>query len=190
MKLILYRLEKLLLAVFSLKGFLLIFLILLAFFANIVFVTQPLKIKKPLSSLYKKSSRQTLSRVEGPFNEAGMDIRVLKIKQADKIFLEFLSKGADNSYWLINSIELEGSREAYFDFWGEPSSLLLLDEDGDGFLEIMAPAFDKFFKPRINLASYNQKTQKFELRKTNSYPRITVPETIPRITVPKTREEY
>ena len=183
MKLILYPLEKLLTAVFSLKGFLLIFLILLAFFANIVFVTQPLKIKSLLSSLYKKSSRQTLSRVdghlavEGPLNSSGMDIRVLKIKQADKIFLEFLSKRENNSYWLINSIELEGSREAYFDYWGEPSSLLLLDENGDGFLEVMAPAFDQFFKPRINLASYNKDTQKFELiKKTNSQPRVIVPE--------------
>ena len=141
-----------------------------------MFVTQPFKIKNKLSQIYKKNLRQTLSRVEGPLTEIGLDIRVLKIKQEDKIYLEFLSKKANNSYWFINSIELKGSREAYFDYWGEPSSLLLLDDDGDGLLDVIAPTFDKFFRPYINLAVYNKKTKKFELKKYGSYSKVTVPD--------------
>ena len=158
---------------FSLKGFSLLFLILLAFYMNFLFVSRPLKIKTGLDQIYKKRFRQTLSRAEGSLIEAGLDLRVLKIKQGDKIFLEFLSKNADNSFWLINSIELKGSREAYFDYRGEPSSLLISDDDGDGFLDIIAPTFDKFLWPHINLAVYNKDSKKFELRKTSSYSKVT-----------------
>ena len=140
---------------------------------NFLFVYQPLKVKKGLDQIYKKSFRQTLSRVEGPLIELGLDLRVLKIKEGSKIFLEFLSKNADNSYWLINSIELKGSREAYFDYRGEPSSLLISDDDGDGFLDIIAPTFNKFLWPHINLAVYNKQSKKFELRKTSSYSKVT-----------------
>ena len=168
-----YKLEKLLAGFFTFKNFCLGFLLLFSFFINFIFIIRPLKIKNSLSQIYKKSYRQTLSRVEGPLTEIGLDIRVLKIKRGDKIFLEFLSKKANDSYWLINSIELIGSREAYFDYWGEPSSLLLLDDDGDGLLDVVAPTFDKFFRPHINLAVYNKEIGKFELKKREYYPNVT-----------------
>ena len=170
-----YRLEGLLSSFFSLKGFFLVFLILLSFFINFVFVTQPLKIKRGLSQIYKKSLRKTLSRVEGPLIEIGMDIRVLKVKQGDKIYLEFLSKKANNSYWFINSVELKGSREAYFDYHGDTSSLLLVDADKDGLLDVIAPTFDRFFWPYRNLVVYNKEAKKFELKRQSSYPRVVVP---------------
>ncbi|MCZ0932125.1 MAG: hypothetical protein OXJ52_03120 [Oligoflexia bacterium] len=170
------KLEELLSSFFSLKGFFLAFLILLSIFINFVFVTQPLKIKSRVSQIYKKNLRQTLSRVEGPLTEIGMDIRVLKVKQEDKIYLEFLSKKANNSYWFINSVELKGSREAYFDYHGDPSSLLLVDADKDGLLDVVAPTFDKFFWPHRNLVAYNKETKKFGLKKQDSYPRVIAPE--------------
>ena len=174
-KAISYKMEKRISSFFSIKGFFFIFLVLFSFFSNFVFVTQPLKIKSRLSAIYKKSSQKTLSRAEGPLSEIGLDIRVLKVKRDHKIYLEFLSKKADNSYWRINSVELEGHREAYFDYWGEPSSLLLLDDDGDGFLDVIAPTFNKFFWPHINLVIYNKRTKQFELKQSRSYSRVTVP---------------
>ena len=175
--------EKALSALFSLNGLLLLFLILLAFYMNFLFVVRPLEIKRALVKikldrvleLAYTQSLQTLRTVEGPLIEAGLDLRVLKIKQGDKIFLRFLKKNADNSYWFINAIELKGSREAYFNYRGEPFSLSISDDEGDGSLDIIAPAFDKFFWPHINLAFYNKQSKKFELRKTRVYSKITTP---------------
>ena len=150
-------------------------LILLSLFINFMFVTQPVKSKNFISKIYKKKLRQTLSKVDGPLLEFGLDVRVLKIRDNDKLFLEFLSKKADNSYWFINSVELEGNREAYFDYWGEPSSLLLLDDDGDGLLDVIAPTFDKFFRPRINLVVYNKESNLFELKSRRSYSKVVNP---------------
>ena len=166
--------EKSLFGLFSPKVFFLLSLALLAFYMNFLFVSQPFTIKNVLDKLYKKKIRQTLSRAEGSLTALGMDIRVLKIKQGDKIYLEFLSRNADNSYWFINSVELKGSREAYFDYRGEPSSLLISDDNGDGFLDIIAPTFDKFLWPHINLAVYDKETKKFFLKTINSYSKTNV----------------
>ncbi|MDE0092570.1 MAG: hypothetical protein OXN83_04725, partial [Oligoflexia bacterium] len=140
------------------------------------FIVYPVKVKNLAFKIYEKKHHQTLSRVEGSLIKIGLDVRVLKVKRNDKIYLEFLSKKADNSYWLINTVELRGNREAYFDYWGEPSSLLLLDDDGDGVLDIVAPTFDKFFLPHINWVVYNEETDQFELKLQKSYAKVTAPD--------------
>ena len=147
-------------------------LVLISAYVNFVFLYQPLRGKRWLSQIYKKSLRQTLQRVEGPLSGTGIDIRVIKLRQGNKIYLEFLSKQADESYSYINSVQLKGNREAYFDYWGDMQSLLLLDDDGDGRLDVIAPTFDKFFKPQINLVVYNPETLKFELGSPSDYPQV------------------
>lgn len=137
-----------------------------------MFIFQPVKGKKWLSKIYSPASQQTLQKVDGPLMESNIDIRVLKVRHKDKIYLEFLSKQDNGSYLAINSLELKGSREAYFDYWGEMTSLLLLDDDGDGHLDVIAPTFDKFFRPQINLAVYNQETKQFELKPQAKPPKV------------------
>ena len=172
-KILSYFLRKFFVFLFSFKGLFIFFLIGLSLFVNLLFLFHPVKLKNGISQIHEKKSHKTLNRVEGPLIGVGLDIRVLKVKHENKIHLEFLSKQADNSYWFINSVELKGNREAYFDYWGEPSSLLVLDDDGAGRLEIVAPTFDQFFLPHINVVVYNGEKSRFELKKhLNYYPRV------------------
>ena len=151
-------------------------LILLSVYINFIFIVQPLKGKKWLSKIYEKPLQQILQKVDGPLIENNMTVRVLKVKQGEKIYLDFLSKQTDDSYLLINSVELKGSREGYFEYWEEIASLFLLDDDGDGWLDVLAPTFDRFFRPHINLVVYNQKTKQFELKSHSGYPRVIHPD--------------
>ena len=171
-----YWIERMLSFLLSLKGLFVSFLILFSVFTNFIFIERPLKAKSWISKIHKKKSRQTLSRVEGPLTGIEMDIRVLKIKQDNEIYLEFLSKKANNSYWFINSVKLKGSREAYFDYHGDPGSLLLVDANRDGRLDVVAPTFDRFLWPHRNLVVYNRETEKFELKESNSYPKVITPQ--------------
>lgn len=159
------------------KLFFIIGLFLLALIINTTYVFRPLQIKNILSKIYKAPLKQTLQILEGPLVSQEIDIRVLKVKSKNKIQLEFLSKQADNSFLVINSLEIKGSREAYFSagIRGKtlpPSSLLFLDVDGDGALDILAPTFNNFFHPYLNILSYNKKTKKFELKNQAPIPKI------------------
>ena len=162
---------------FSKKFLFISFLFSLSVFVNLIFVFQPLKGKNWLSKIYKKPLQTTLQKVDGPLIANEIDVRVLKVKLGNKIYLDFLSKQADDSYSVINSVELKGNREAYY-IWGkkaklsETISLMLLDDDGDGALDVIAPTFDKFFRPHINLVVYNPKTSQFELKDSSDYPKI------------------
>ena len=154
----------------SKKNLLAVSLFIFSLLAHFIFVFHSQKTR--WLKIHKKPDKQTLQRAEGPLVAEDQDIRVLKVKHKDKIYLEFLAKQPDNSFMGINSIQLKGSREAFFDYGGEMASLIILDEDGDGKLDILAPAFDKFFRPQLNLAFYNQRTKKFELKKTGNYPQV------------------
>ena len=150
---------------------------ILSVFVNFVFIFHPIKGKKWLSKIYKKPLRQTLQKVDGPLIENNMDVRILKVKHEDKIYLEFLSKQVDDSYLKINSVELKGNRDGYFEeYGGKVASLLLLDYNGDGRLDVLAPTFDKFFLPRSNYVVYNKKTGEFELKSEFAYPKIIAPD--------------
>ena len=143
---------------------------------NFTFIFQPLKGKKWLSKIYKKPLQQTLQKVDGPLVGSDMDVRILKVKHEDKIYLEFLSKQPDDSYLKINSVELKGNRDGYFEeYGGKVASLFLLDHDGDGRLDVLAPTFDRFFFPRSNYAVYNEKTGEFELKSEFAFPKVIRP---------------
>lgn len=146
------------------KALFLLFILSLSLFINITFIIKPSSLKKS-DFLYKKKSGQVLSRVDS-FIERGLDMRVIKLKRNGKIYLEFLSKQDDGSFRPINLVELKGNKEAYFNYWGEPISLSILDYDGDGQLDVGAPSFDSFFVPHFNLVVYNFEKQKFELKNT------------------------
>ena len=154
---------------FSQRAAFTIGLVLLSFFVNFIFVRHPGKGKRWLSKIYQKPRKMTLQRVEGPLITNDMTVRVIKVRHNDKLYLDFLSLEADGSYRKINSVELKGSREGYFEYWGETASLGIEDTDGDGSLDVLAPAFDRFFLPHLNVVVYNRQTRRFELQPTGRF---------------------
>ena len=173
------------------KGWLALALLCFSLFINLIFILRPLQGKSWLSKIYKKPLKQTLRIMEGTLIEAGIKVRVLKIKEGGKIYLQFLSKQPDNSFFLINKVELQGRREAYYRYWRkekEMYSLLLFDDDGDGRLDVIAPAFDQLFIPQNNIAAYNQKTKQFELKPNSNYSQVARPAVWPKGYFPPSRD--
>ena len=157
----------------SFKGFAPLILISLAGFIYSFSFFYPLDFKIFLNRLYQKKNPKTLSRLEEPTVRFGSDLRIIKLKRNNKIYLDFLLKQKDRSFRWMNSVELRGSREAYFDSWEKgmesgfhfseaPSSLLITWNDQDQ-MEIIAPTFNSFFIPILNKVIYNEDKKSFEL---------------------------
>ena len=159
----------------SKKAGLLLLLFLLSGYVQFVVLFQPSKIEKRFK-FYKSPETQTLNRAMGQLINKTKDVRVLKIKKGDKIYLEFLSQQDNGGFTVINKIQIKGSREAYYNYWPKKTakfgSLIILDDNGDGELDLLAPTYDKFFLPKLNIATYNQNTKKFELQNVKNYTQV------------------
>lgn len=160
------------------KNYFIIILLLLSLLVNIFFIFNPLKIKSGINTFIRASKTMTLQRLEGTLLEHDLKIRVTKTIRKNVVYLNFKSMQPDGSYKIINSLKLKGSREAYF-LVGQKNvnqaliSLMLLDVTGDGFLDILAPTFNKFLTAHLNVARYNPINKKFELAELkNSQPII------------------
>ncbi len=106
--------------------------------------------------------------------------RIRKVRRGRRIYLEIYEYSESGSLSLTDRIQLEGRSNGYFEYSGkrmgqnfnETISLAVLDQEGDGQMEIAAPAFDRFFLPRINLVFYNRKKGKYELSRALTAPSI------------------
>ena len=149
---------------FSQRAVFTIALILVSFIVNFTFINHPNRIKKWLSKIYQKPREMTLQRANAHLTASDMDIRVIKVKRKNNIYLEFLSHEADGSYRPINKVKLKGRRNGYFQYSEETASLGIQDIDGDGYMDVIAPTFNRFFVPYLNIVFYNQKKRQFELQ--------------------------
>ena len=131
---------------------------------HLLFFLKPLLGKKWVSFI-KKEKPHILQVVEGALLGNNLSVKVLKKQNGKKIHLEFLAQLPDQSFRLINSLILPGSHDGYLEYQEGTTSLALIDDNGDGTLEVIAPTFDSFLRPQINLVHYNFQTKKFELQK-------------------------
>ena len=150
----------------NLKAFFPLCLLILCFGIQNIFISQPPFLKKWMRKY--KNQRHTILRVyETSFLEMNMDVKILKKRTSNSIYLEFLLKNPDGSFHLINSIDLPGWYNGYYEFGKGTVSLGLLDQNGDGRMEVIAPTFDKFFRPHANIIFYHPEINKFKL-----YPKV------------------
>ncbi len=133
------------------------------FYVNYLFLFHPFALDQQIKK-FKNKKPKTLQRVKGSILGDKLDIHVIKIKYENKIYLDFFSKQENDSFYLMDSLTLRGKNDGFFEYWDDALSLALLDEDGDGLLEIIAPTFDEFFKPHLNVIFYNKKKKKFEIK--------------------------
>ena len=126
-----------------------------------IFVSRPLMGKKWIRKI-KNERPQTLQVLEVSLLEMNMDIKVLKKRYGDSMYLEFLSK-TDGSFRLINSVNLPGQYDGFLEYQKGTISLGTIDQNGDGRLEIIAPTFDKFLRPHFNIVFYHPELRQFKL---------------------------
>ena len=168
------------------KNLLLAALFIICLTVNLLFFSYPLeKIQGALKkTVWAKAPKwlnlhgtSTLSLMDAYF--LGGEKRIRKTQKGRRIYLEIYDSSENSLSW-IDSIQLKGRYNGYFEYSGkhmgqhfnETISLGILDQEGDGQLEIVAPAFDKFFMPHVNLVFYNSLKKKFELRRSLEKPSI------------------
>ena len=142
------------------------FLLCLLFFTlwiQYLFVFQPRFIKKWMAVRPHNGKSRILRVFEVSLLERGLDVKVLKRKRGNSLYLEFLSRLPDGSFRLINSVDLPGKYDGFFEYQKGTVSVGSIDQNGDGRLEIIAPTFDEFLRPHFNIVSYHPELNKFIL---------------------------
>ena len=106
--------------------------------------------------------QKALSVVYGDLMNDGSEVRVVKLKSSDGIYLEFYSRSYNGISSLINRTKIPRAvQDGFFDYRGKTVQLAVLDLDGDGKMELIAPTFDKNLIARLNPYEYNTGTQSF-----------------------------
>lgn len=138
-------------------------LLFLAVLSNFLFITRPEKLMQVYNN-FNIDKPKTLSSLETYMFEKNIQIKVSKRKTRQGLDLEFRKKEGD-FFNTVNTISLKGSKEAHFKYLDGFLSLASIDIDGDGSFEVIAPSFDSFLKPQLDVIFYNSQTKKFELQK-------------------------
>lgn len=124
-------------------------------------------LRQEMRKKFYPPSRKILSTATGDLLGDGKKIKVVKVKNGQDLFLEIYGIENDGIYPLMGRIQLPYSRDGYFQFRGEVTNLALDDVDGNNTLEILAPTFDDNLTAHLNIYTYNQIEQQFELFRDN-----------------------
>ena len=108
------------------------------------------------------NSRLVLAKAEGDLTGNGMRVAVVKVQTSDSLALEiFENLGNREGLKFVKRLVLPEKRDAYIDFRGNATNLALVDVNGDGKLEIIAPGFDENLVPRLNVFEFDLDRNEF-----------------------------
>lgn len=107
--------------------------------------------------------RHLLATAAGRLTLDGPDITVLKVIQAEKLYLEvYKMEPGNETMALMAKLPLPENQDAFFTFQGNATNLALGDLDGDGTLEILAPTFNAEMTARLNVFKYDPESGSFD----------------------------
>lgn len=137
-------------------------------FAAVLFMSYLILFQPSALSAYykpfKNDKPETLKSTRGSFF-GDYNIRVHKVKHKNKMYLR-VRRGSE----IVEQLLLKGSQNGFFEYWGDSLSLAFIDDNGDGVLEIIAPTFDDFFKPHLNVIFYDDQKENFKLKESLKIP--------------------
>jgi len=115
-----------------------------------------------IQSVIVSNSRTILAKAEADLTGQGMKVVVIKVHTSDTMALEiFENEGDTGKLNFVKRIVLPEKRDAYFNFRGNATNLVITDVDGDGTLEIVAPTFDENLIPRLNVYKFDPERHDF-----------------------------
>jgi len=107
-------------------------------------------------------SRVVLAKADADLTGDGFQVAVIKVKTADTLALEIFETRAETGrIQFVKRIILPQKRDAYFNFHGHTSNLVMADVDNDKQLEIIAPTFDDDLIPHLNVYKYDVESKDF-----------------------------
>ena len=114
-----------------------------------------------VQSRFLKRGPQLLSIVHGDLMNDGSSVKVVKIKTAEGIVLEFYSNAENGTRHLITRSIIPNTRDGFFDHRGQAVQLAVVDLDGDGKMELLSPTFDANMLARLNPYYYSPEQETF-----------------------------
>jgi hypothetical protein len=120
------------------------------------------KSREIIRNVVVSKSRVVLAKAEADLTGHGLRVAVVKVQTADTIALEIFENSSDQTKLkFVKRIVLPERKDAYFDFRGNATNLVVTDVDNDGVLEIVAPTFDENLIPRLNVYKFDSATGDF-----------------------------
>lgn len=129
---------------------------------SVVITISPTARKTFKNTFLKNNQRTILSTVSGDVFNNGKLIKVVKVKEQNKILLEIYDYPEMGARKLLDQIILRDYLDGYIQSGLETLNLALKDMDGDQILEIIAPSFDSDMNPHVNIFRYNSSIERFE----------------------------
>ena len=117
--------------------------------------------RKWVQNQFLIQSPQLLSVVHGDLMNDGSSVKVVKLKTAEGIALEFYSDRKDGVRHLITRALIPDTHDGFFDHRGQAVQLAVVDLDGDGKMELLSPTFNDRMLARLNPYHYSPKEKAF-----------------------------
>ncbi len=118
--------------------------------------------REKVKAYVQKPYREVLAKAYGDLSGQGDFVNVIKVKTEEGLLIEvFEAKKQADGEKLLARLPLDEKRDAFMSFSGDATNLGLIDFDGDGTLEIMAPAYDENFVPRLSVFKFDPVSKSF-----------------------------
>lgn len=119
--------------------------------------------RQNVRDLLLPEQRQILAKISGDLTGQGLHVTILKIQTREHIVLEVYNvENPEADASLMTRLVLPEKRDGYFELKGNATNLGLVDVNGNGTLEIVAPTFDEQMVARLNIYEFNTDTRSFE----------------------------
>jgi hypothetical protein len=119
-------------------------------------------LREKVQFMFAPIGNEVLATVEGDLLNDGSQVKAVKYRSSQGIFVEVHRTGGTGST-LIDRILLPDKHDGLFNYNNQVTRLASADIDGDSKLELLAPSFDNQLVPHLNVFHYNPATQRFEL---------------------------
>lgn len=108
-------------------------------------------------------SKTLLARVEGDLWGTGESFEVLKFQQGRGLAVEVRQLNSPDVPQLVDRMVIPDRFNSHFDLLGRSTQLAILDVDGDGELEIIAPSVDDRLNTHLNVLRLSKTLKRLEI---------------------------
>lgn len=112
-------------------------------------------VRGALKSAIRGNSRTVLSSVNTKLDTSETQYNILKVRSEGNLFLEVYSTDKLGGISLLEKVQLPDDHDAYFNFGGTMSNLIVADVERAGLPQIVVPSFDKDLVGHLNIFQFD-----------------------------------
>lgn len=120
-------------------------------------------LREAAQAYFVHPGQEILATAEGNLLNDGSPCKVIKVRNADGLYVEIFKMLPNGDTQIVDRIQLPDKHDGLFNFQGHVTRLAIADIDNDGKFELLAPSFDNQLVPHLNVFRYNPDLRKFEL---------------------------